>query len=97
MPRFRKRPVVVEAIQWTGEQSNIRDLKKFCPEIQFHPFITLVSGTAVTDFEFGSPMLRIMTLEGNHWAQLNDWILKGVKGEFYPCKPDIFEATYEPE
>ena len=38
----------------------------------------------------------IPTLEGDHEASLGDWIIKGVKGEFYPCKPDIFEATYEP-
>ena len=38
----------------------------------------------------------IATLEGLHWVNLGDWIIKGVQGEFYPCKPDIFEATYEP-
>lgn len=40
--------------------------------------------------------LIIPTLEGDHEASLGDWIIKGVKGEFYPCKPDIFEATYNP-
>ena len=44
----------------------------------------------------GEPLLVIQTLEGDMSAALGDWIIKGVKGEFYPCKPDIFEVTYEP-
>lgn len=42
------------------------------------------------------PVIRIQTLEGDMLARQGDWVIKGVKGEFYPCKPDIFEATYEP-
>jgi hypothetical protein len=47
------------------------------------------------DDHFGTVFV-IPTLEGNHQANIGDWIIKGVKGEFYPCKPDIFELTYEP-
>jgi hypothetical protein len=46
--------------------------------------------------EMGSMWFSITTLEGDHIVRLDDWIIKGVKGEFYPCKPDIFAATYEP-
>jgi hypothetical protein len=46
--------------------------------------------------EMGTNSFYIPTLEGNMKAQMNDWIIKGVNGEFYPCKPDIFEKTYEP-
>jgi hypothetical protein len=54
---------------------------------------------AVREYQEASYALcgRIPTLEGNMDASLGDWIIKGVKGEFFPCKPDIFEATYEPE
>ena len=81
--KFRKKPVVIDAIQWTGEnQKEIEDfvgqkLKSY-PE-QFN----------------GCPVLIIPTLESTHEAKVDDWIIKGVKGEFYPCKPDIFEETYE--
>lgn len=78
MPMFRKKPVVIEARQWTGGNAvNLLDWIK--PEAR----------------QEGS-VLVIPTLEGDHEASLGDWIIKGVKGEFYPCKPDIFEATYEP-
>lgn len=78
MPRFRKKPVEIEAIQWTGD--NLKELEIF------------------TDDEvcpLAEKRLLITTLEGEMKASLNDWIIKGVQGEFYPCKPDIFEATYE--
>ena len=80
--KFKKKPVVIEAVQWTGE--NFAEIKNF------------ISGP----FAFGSTAtgssLVIPTLEGDHQASIGDWIIKGVKGEFYPCKPDIFEATHEP-
>ncbi|MFG3509689.1 hypothetical protein ACGF5F_29775 [Streptomyces sp. NPDC047821] len=76
MPKYRKRPVEIEAIQFTG---NFSELEKF------------VGG----DAEFRGGQLVIATLEGAMHASPNDWIIRGVEGEFYPCKPDIFEATYE--
>jgi hypothetical protein len=75
--KFRKRPVVIEAVQLSS--MNVEELKLFCPEINIQ----------------GDCTARIKTLEGEMFACEWDWIIKGVKGEFYPCKPDIFEATYE--
>lgn len=81
--KFRKKPVVLEAIQWTGR--NLDEIRNFMkPNYPGH-------GTE------GHPdCLTIHTLEGTHRADVGDWIIKGVKNEFYPCKPDIFEQTYEP-
>lgn len=80
MPKFRKKPVVIEAVQWTGE--NIHVVLDF-----------MRWRNAEHDTVRG---LTIRTLEGTHHASPGDWIIKGVQGEFYPCKPDIFAATYEP-
>ena len=82
MSKFRKKPVVIDAVQFVGGLPSVHDIETFmgCPV-----------GTTVTDGSF----LVIATLEGAHRASPGDWIIKGVKGEFYPCKPDIFEATYE--
>jgi len=82
MPKFRKKPVVIEAVQWTGQ--NLPKLKEFCPQLTKHCYDT------------ECPTCIIRTLEGTMEASSGDWIIKGVKGEFYPCKPDIFEKTYEP-
>lgn len=81
MAKYRKKPVVIEAIQWTG--TNEVEIQKFC-------------GGAV-GFKLFSPIIPYFkTLEGDLNASKGDWIIKGVAGEFYPCKPDIFAATYEP-
>jgi hypothetical protein len=77
MPKFRKKPVVIEALRFGG---NFDEIEAF------------VGG----DAEFRDGELLVATLEGPLRAAPGDWIVKGVKGEFYPCKPDIFEATYEP-
>jgi len=88
MPKFRKKPVIVEAIQlrWDtwNEMCDHADVGKLVdrkPE-----GITLAGG------KIG---LNIPTLEGLMQANEGDWIIKGVEGELYPCKPDIFEKTYE--
>lgn len=80
--KFRKKPVVIEAMQFTEESRN-----------QVFNWISCnrYPGKAVN----GESTLIIQTEEGNMEARVNDWVIKGVKGEFYPCKPDIFEATYE--
>ena len=78
--QYRKKPVVIEAIQWNGNNH-----------------------IEVAEFMFGANVyinvhkgyVEIETLEGKMFAEVNDYIIKGVKGEFYPCKPDIFEQTYE--
>ncbi len=81
MALYRKKPVVIEAEQFTGGKVSADLVLKFCPEAIWH---------------FNHDTLSIRTLEGTMSAVKGDWIIKGVKGEFYPCKPDIFEATYEP-
>ena len=82
MAKFKKKPVVIEAEQFTEENKD-----------RAFNFITC---NCYPDFDGeGKPILKIQTLEGEMTAILGDWIIKGVKGEYYPCKPDIFEATYE--
>lgn len=83
--KFRKKPVVIEAVQWNGG-SNI-DIGRFMGKASWQYF-------EATNIK--PEHLIIKTLEGQHIASLGDWIIKGVKGEFYPCKPDIFAQTYEP-
>ena len=78
--KFRKKPVVIEAVQWTGKNLD-----------EMHGFLN--AHTLRYDGNFS---LSIKTLEGTMMASPGDWIIRGVKGEFYPCKPDIFEASYEP-
>lgn len=80
MPLFRKRPVVVEAVQFTGRAS-------------WRAVEALAAGGRRV--HYGDELLIIETLEGDHRANVGDWIIKGVQGELYPCKPDIFAATYE--
>lgn len=79
---FRKKPVEIEAMQFTGK--NCISVLRFigCPDWDNPELHT-------TD----NPIIH--TLEGDLVASPGDWIIKGVKGEFYPCKPDIFEATYD--
>lgn len=82
--RYRKKPVVIDAVQWKGD--NARELEDVFGE-WFED--------DVDDVPVGKPIV-IETLEGDMCCDLYDWVIRGVKGEFYPCKPDIFEATYEP-
>ena len=84
--RFRKKPVVIEAIQYLPHDN--------CHEVAAFMGYEW-DADACGDERSHAPWL-IDTLEGVMEAQPGDWIIKGVAGEFYPCKPDIFEATYEP-
>ena len=83
MQKFVKKPVVVEAYQFDG---NIRSIDNF-------PISEV--GKFKVSSENGQYCLIIPTLEGEMKALSGDWIIKGVQGEFYPCKPDVFEKTYE--
>ena len=79
--KFRKKPVVIEAMQFNGHN---------------HGLVASWAGTAALVFsDEGERGIGIQTLEGVMQANPGDWIVRGVKGEFYPVKPDIFEATYE--
>lgn len=82
--KYHKKPVVVEAIRI--ESDNFDEVKQFCPTVHHaHGWVAL-SGVDIV----------IPTLEGEHLAKIGDYIIRGVAGEYYPCKPDIFEKTYEP-
>jgi len=88
MPRFRKKPVVVEATQWLGFAKGPHDLGI----VSWRNLKPSNQGGRWEEEELG----WIETLEGGHQVTPGDWIITGVKGEKYPCKPDIFEMTYEP-
>jgi hypothetical protein len=95
MSQFRKKPVVIEAMQWMGD--NLSAIIEFTDG--YKPTVDSVHvGRKWEDYEGLVRMqgLKIKTLEGWLNASIGDWIIRGVKGELYPCKPDIFEATYEP-
>ena len=92
MAKFRKKPVVIEAMQFDAthdETSRIIDWIN-AANPRFDP---KDSGTWTVSSYYGE--MKIRTLEGEMTASKGDWIIKGVKDEFYPCKPDIFESTYE--
>lgn len=82
MAKYRKKPVIIEAIQWDGK--NLSEIEEF-----------VGSRIRTSYYDDGEEFLVIQTLEGDMKATKGDYIIKGVKGEFYPCKPDIFEQTYE--
>lgn len=90
MKKFRKKPVVIEAVQWDGK--NFDEVSDFTGNWHGHKLAYEDAESAA--IRTGS--LHIKTLEGVMTANTGDWIIKGVNGEFYPCKPDIFEKTYEP-
>ena len=81
--KYRKKPVEIEAVQWTGENLN--------------EIIEFVDGRLNYERNFlhNTTKMSIPTLEGDMTVSIYDFIIKGVNGEFYPCKPDIFEKTYE--
>ena len=94
--KFRKKPVIIEAVQlrWRDWNAVCDFLGDIISSENPARSVTTFSDTCG---EEGPPWieLSIPTLEGIHIAKHGDWIIKGVQGEFYPCKPDIFEATYE--
>lgn len=85
--QYRKKPVVIEAIQFLGTPESAANLFEVfnIPDAKFVPNPSFLTG-----------VINIPTLEGVMTASNGDWIIKGVNGEFYPCKPDIFEKTYDP-
>ena len=93
--KYRKKPVVIEAFQMTRERraSNVE-----WPEWMHRAWnqeVTCPGALYPTELGTGDGTLSIHTLEGEHLVSWGDWIIQGVQGELYPCKPDIFAATYE--
>ncbi len=89
--KFRKKPVTIDAIQWTGENWE-----------EIHSFARDSGGASLLEGPYPNGEVRVKTLEDgtgelqvSHVASRGDWIVKGVRGEFYAVKPDIFAATYE--
>lgn len=82
---FKKKPVIIKALQWDG--SNLEEVKSFIGD----DFISIVTERRMN----GRSDITIKTLEGQIIASKGDWIIEGVKGEHYPCKPDIFAESYE--
>ena len=95
--KYKKKPIVVEAFCWTGDENQTEDPTWLAEMIK--------AGTCEVLMEeicyLGMPLnpricLAIKTLEGIHYALPGDYIIRGIKGEVYPCKPDVFKQTYEP-
>lgn len=78
MKKYRKKPVVIEAVQFTG--NNVDEILEFAKDSFNNP---------------STSEIVIPTLEGNMMVSIGDYVIKGVNGKFYPCKPDIFDKTYE--
>ncbi len=80
--KFRKKPVIISAVQYDGTPAGYERVCQFAP------------GVSLSPGRYGG--IVVPTLEGDHIASPGDWIIRGVKGEIYPCKPDIFAMTYDP-
>lgn len=83
--KYKKKPVIIEALQFKSDMS-VKDL---------NDLIDFIGMRNIIDIGRDNLYLTIRTLEGNMTASSGDYIIKGVQGEFYPCKPDIFEKTYD--
>jgi len=88
--KYRKKPVVIEAVQFTG--SNPDEIRAFCGDK-----VIINYDDSRWEIGVGAPIaiITIPTLEGTMAVSAGDFVIKGIQGEFYPCKPDIFEQTYE--
>jgi len=90
---YKKKPVVIQDIQWTGK--NLREITTFIDgEVKTNNIYASDMWNTYCDM-VDSSGLKIHTLEGKMNANVGDYVIRGVQGEFYPCKPDIFEKTYE--
>jgi len=89
MTAYRKKPIVIEAMQWDGTKSGKNRITNAFPQIVTVAQSGHLHKDEMTSWEIG-------TLEGKHVVSKGDFVIMGVKGECYPCKPDIFAATYDP-
>ena len=83
--RYRKKPIEINAIQFLGDDKNIKECMDFCPALMCQTY----------GLNKANNTFMIKTLEGNMTCSKGDWIVEGINGEFYPIKNDIFEKTYE--
>lgn len=92
MAKYRKKPVVIEAYQYTGDfiENNVWNAPTWIKQALD------IGKLKYKEVEDNPPELYVVTLEGDMKCDYGDYIIKGIKGELYPCKPDIFEETYEP-
>lgn len=88
MARFRKKPVIIEAAQVSALLLTFVSRETAWPAWAREAFYAGI-------LQVGQHSVLIKTLEGDHAGGFDDWIIRGVKGELYPCKPDIFAATYD--
>ena len=86
--KYKKKPIIIEAVQWTG--INLEEIESFVGDSLDYNYKTHWDSSDLSNIE-----VKIKTLEGDHIVSIGDYIIKGVNGEFYPCKPDIFKKTYE--
>jgi hypothetical protein len=96
MAKYRKKPIEVEAVRWRG--NNIDEVRAFVAEDdRWMDGINVIYNVGGPGLGYTPAIgtLDIPTLEGMMTASAGDWIIRGVQGEIYPCKPNIFEATYE--
>lgn len=91
MPLYRKKPVVIEATKYDGTPDGNQLIIDLLRDSKTPAFMDSVARPDGSEYRG----LKIMTLEGNHVVTPGDWVIQGVAGEAYPCKPDIFAATYE--
>ena len=89
--KFKKKPVEIEAMQWDGTLSSANEIMEWS-STNMGPRVVYNSYTNTKP----EPHLNILTMEGVMVARKNDWIIRGIHGEVYPCNPDIFEKTYAP-
>jgi len=88
MAKYRKKPVVIEAFKWTGDRTQIEDPEWIVDAIK-------MGRAEIYEYDDHKLYMDIKTFDGAYTARAGDYIIRGIKGEIYPCKPDIFEMTYE--
>jgi hypothetical protein len=94
--QYRKKPVVVDAIKWDGTADGASEIIDWILKEGSRAMYVCANPERCSEHNGDSPhSLRIFTLEGNMDASIGDYVIRGVQGEFYPCKPNIFDATYD--
>lgn len=94
--KYRKKPVEIEAMQWDGTAEGATPIINWILQAGASAYYNCLNAQRCQEHSGDTPhSIAIRTLEGTMHADLKDWVIRGVQGEFYPCKPAIFEATYE--